>query len=188
MKLRYFIFFILILIFIIGCQQEKQMEVEQEKQTEIEKTSEVGNMKLTSSAFENEGNIPSEFTCDGADTSPPLTISEVPENTKTLVLVCDDPDAPAGTWDHWVVFNIPLDTAEISKGTEPSGTAGKNSWGKTGYGGPCPPSGTHRYFFKLYALDAELDLAEGSGKKDLENAMQGHVIGQAQLMGKYQKQ
>jgi len=183
MKFNYFLIFIL--IFIIGCAQEKPIEKEK---IENKKTTEVVNMKLTSSAFENEGSIPAEFTCDGDDVSPPLAISEAPENTKSLALVCDDPDAPVGTWDHWVVFNIPADTKEIAKATDPQGTGGKNSWGRTGYGGPCPPSGVHRYFFKLYALDTELDLAEGSGKGEVEQAMEGHILVQAELMGKYQRQ
>jgi len=145
-------------------------------------------MKLTSSAFENEGNILTEFTCDGDGVSPPLTIGEVPENTKTLALISDDPDAPAGTWVHWVVFNIPPDTMEIVKGQEPRGVQGKTDFGRTGYGGPCPPSGVHRYFFKVYALDTELSLAEGSDKKDLENAMEGHILAQAELVGLYKRQ
>ncbi len=144
-------------------------------------------MKLTSSAFQNNGQMPSEYTCDGSDLSPPLEISDVPLNAKSLALIMDDSDAPVGTWDHWVVFNIPTSTKEISKGTAPNGVAGKNSWGRTGYGGPCPPSGTHRYFFKLYALDATLNLPEGSAKKELEKAMQGHIIAQAQLMGTYKR-
>lgn len=144
-------------------------------------------MKITSLAFSNGGEIPSEFTCDSSDVSPPLTISDVPSNAKSLVLIMDDPDAPVGTWDHWVVFNISPATKEISKGTEPKGTGGRNSWGRTGYGGPCPPSGTHRYFFKLYALDATLSLPEGSAKKDLEKAMQGHILAQAQLVGLYKR-
>ena len=144
-------------------------------------------MKLTSPAFQNNGMMPSEFTCDGSDLSPQLIISEIPPNAKSLVLIMDDPDAPVGTWDHWVVFNIPTSTKEISKGTEPKGTAGRNSWGRTGYGGPCPPSGTHRYFFKLYALDTELNLPEGTTKKDLERAMQGRILAQAQLMGTYKR-
>ena len=144
-------------------------------------------MKLTSPAFTNNSQIPSEYTCDGADLSPPLSISEVPSNTKSLVLIMDDPDAPVGTWDHWVAFNIPPSTKQIAKGTEPEDIGGKNSWGRTGYGGPCPPSGTHRYFFKLYALDAVLNLPESSTKKDLERAMQGHIIEQAQLMGTYKR-
>ena len=144
-------------------------------------------MKLTSSAFQNNAQIPSEYTCDGKNLSPPLSISDVPSNAKSLVLINDDPDAPVGTWDHWIVFNINPSTKEIPKGEEPQGTAGKNSWGKKGYGGPYPPSGTHRYFFKLYALDAMLNLPQGTAKKDLERAMQGHIIGQAQLIGNYKR-
>lgn len=178
MKSKYFLFFISIIFFIISCAQE-------EKQIETKKLSEMANMKLTSPAFVHNGAIPSEFTCDGNDLSPPLSISDVPPNAKSLALINDDPDAPVGTWDHWVVFNIPPSTKSIPEGTEPQGTAGKNSWGRTGYGGPCPPSGTHRYFFKLYALDTILNLPEGSTKKDLERAMQGHIVAQAQLMGTY---
>jgi len=144
-------------------------------------------MKLTSPAFMHNTAIPSEYTCDGADLSLPLSISDVPASAKTLALIMDDPDAPVGTWDHWVVFNIPTSTKQIQKGTEPQGTDGKNSWGRTGYGGPCPPSGTHRYFFKLYALDATLNLPQGSTKKDLERAMQGHILAQAELMGTYKR-
>ena len=184
MKFRYFLIFILILIFIIGCA----VEIKEEKiDIGEEKNYEVVNMKLTSSAFENEGDIPSEFTCDGADISPPLTISEVPEKTKTLALICDDPDAPMGTFVHWVVWNIPSDTKEIAKGTEPQGMQGKTDFGKQGYGGPCPPSGTHRYFFKIYALDTEINFEESSTKKDLEKAMEGHILAEAQLMGNYQR-
>ena len=144
-------------------------------------------MKLTSPAFANNGTIPSEYTCDGNDLSPPLSISDVPSNAKSLILVMDDPDAPVGTWDHWIVFNMGPSTKEIHKGTEPKATAGKNSWGRTGYGGPCPPSGTHRYFFKLYALDAMLNLPQGATKKELEMAMQGHIIAKAELMGTYKR-
>ena len=144
-------------------------------------------MKLTSPAFANNGAIPSEYTCDADDLSPPLSISDVPANAKSLSLIMDDPDAPVGTWDHWVVFNINPSTKQIAEGAEPEGVGGKNSWGRTGYGGPCPPSGTHRYFFKLYALDTTLNLPEGSAKKELERAMQGHIIAQAQLMGTYKR-
>lgn len=145
-------------------------------------------MKLISPAFEHNKEMPSEYTCDGADTSPELNIEDVPENAKSLVLINDDPDAPVGTWDHWIVFNIPPSTSKINKGQEPAGTAGKNSWGRTGYGGPCPPSGTHKYVFKLYALDTELNLPEGSTKKDIESAIEGHIIGQTELMGTYKRQ
>jgi len=150
-------------------------------------------MKLTSSAFEHNGAIPSEYTCDGSDTSPELDIEDVPENTKSLALINDDPDVPKeirpdGLWVHWVVWNIPPDTNNIPKGTEPSGVAGNSNFGKTGYGGPCPPSGTHRYFFKLYALDTELSLQEGSTKDDVEKAMKGHIIEKTELIGTYQRQ
>jgi Raf kinase inhibitor-like YbhB/YbcL family protein len=144
-------------------------------------------MKLTSDAFANNGTIPSECTCDGKGLSPELIISDVPSNAKSLVLIMDDPDAPVGTWDHWVVFNIGISTNKIPKGTEPKGIGGKNSWGRTGYGGPCPPSGTHRYFFRLYALDAMLSLPEGSAKKDIEKAMHGHIAAKAELMGTYRR-
>ena len=144
-------------------------------------------MKLSSPAFQHNGAIPSEFTCDGSGVSPPLTISDVPKNTKSLVLISDDPDAPVGTWDHWVSFNIPPSTTQIPKGTEPKGVAGKNSWGKEGYGGPCPPSGTHRYLFKLYALDIGLNLPPGSAKKDIEIAMKGHIIEKTELTGLYKR-
>lgn len=144
-------------------------------------------MKLTSPAFANNGAIPPEFTCDSADISPPLEISDVPKNTKSLALIMDDPDAPVGTFVHWAVWNISPDTKEIRKGNEPLGVQGTTGFRRKGYGGPCPPSGTHRYFFRLYALDAELKLPEGSAKHDLENAMQSHVIAQAQLMGTYKR-
>jgi Raf kinase inhibitor-like YbhB/YbcL family protein len=169
------------LFLIIGCA--KQQEAQQ-----IEETIEVSNMKLTSAAFQHNGAIPSEYTCDGSDLSPPLAISDVPSNAKSLVLISDDPDAPVGTWDHWIVFNIPASTMQIPKGTEPKGIGGKNSWGRTGYGGPCPPSGTHRYFFKLYALDTMLNLQEGAAKKDIEKAMQSHILAKAELMGTFKRQ
>ncbi len=172
-----FLFYALIIIFVIGCQQQNQIEVQETN----------ANMKLTSSVFANNGVIPSEFTCDGDDISPHLSISDVPKNAKSLALIMDDPDAPVGIFIHWVVWNIPPDTKEISKGEEPRGVQGMTSFRRQGYGGPCPPSGTHRYFFKFYALDAELNLPEGSTKHDLENAMQGHIIAQAQLMGTYKR-
>ena len=165
------------IFFVIGCvRQEKQIEANG-----------VVEMKLTSSAFQNNGAIPSEFTCDSSDVSPPLSISDAPANAKSLALIMDDPDAPVGTWDHWVVFNIRPSTREMTKGNEPNGVAGENSWGRTGYGGPCPPSGTHRYFFKLYALDTMLNLPQDTAKKELEKAMQGHIIAKAELMGSYKR-
>ncbi len=141
-------------------------------------------MNVTS-VFSNGEKIQSEYTCDGQDKIPPLQISEVPATTKSLALIMDDPDAPMGTWDHWILWNITPDTKLIDK---QMGVAGKNSWGKTNYGGPCPPSGTHRYYFKLFALDILLDLPAGSNKTALEKAMKGHILAEATLMGKYIRQ
>ncbi len=149
-------------------------------------------MKLISQAFEYEGKIPSKYSCDGENVNPPLTISEVPAKAQSLVLIMDDPDVPQsvredGMWDHWVVFNIPPDTKDIPENQEPRGTAGLGTNGKTGYFGPCPPDREHRYFFKLYALDSKLDLPEGTDKLTVEKEMQGHVIDQAVLMGRYER-
>lgn len=168
---------LIITICIIGCVEEKQ----EEKQMEI------GNMKLSSSVFENEGAIPSEYTCDGADVSPSLTFSGIPENTKSLALIMDDPDAPMGTWVHWLIWNIPPNITGFSKGENITYPQGKNDFGKLDYGGPCPPSGTHRYFFKLYALDTMLELKEGANKKLLESAMSGHIIEETMLIGTYKR-
>ncbi len=131
--------------------------------------------------------IPKKYTCDGDDVSPELVFSDIPDGTESLALVMDDPDAPMGTFDHWVVWNIPSDTEKIEEGEEPSGVQGKTGFGKKGYGGPCPPSGVHRYFFKLYALEDTLDLREGSSKKDLEQAMDDLIIEKAVLVGKYSR-
>ncbi len=145
-------------------------------------------LKITSPSFKDGEMIPRKYTCQGDDVNPQLDISGIPENTKSLVLIMDDPDAPMGTWDHWIVWNISPDTKTIAENSVPAGAVqGKNSWGRNDYGGPCPPSGTHRYFFKLYALDTTLDIPEKSKKKDVEKAMQGHILEQAQLMGKYKK-
>ena len=151
-------------------------------------------IKITSSAFEEGGLIPPKYTCDGADISPPLQWDAVPEGTNTIALISDDPDAPMGTWVHWVLFNLPLDTRELTENIPPdenlpSGAGqGTNDFRRIGYGGPCPPGGTHRYFFKIYALDAELDLTAGAHKKDLLKAMEGHILGEGQLIGKYKRQ
>ena len=145
-------------------------------------------LSISSQAFEHRQPIPAHFTADGADVSPELTIIGVPDGAVTLALIMDDPDAPMGTWVHWVVWNIPADTAAIEEGSEPGGsTGGRNSWGRTGYGGPAPPSGTHRYFFKLFALDNVLDLPPTADKAALEGAMEGHVLATAELMGTYSR-
>ena len=145
-------------------------------------------LSLTSSAFQNNGSIPSKFTCDADNISPALEISGVPEGARTLALIMHDPDAPReGGFTHWVAFNLSPTTNDIPEGVEPQGAAGSNGAGKSGYTGPCPPSGEHRYFFYLYALDINLTLSAGAGKTDVETAMQGHVLAQTELMGKYQR-
>ena len=144
-------------------------------------------MKITSPAFGNNQPIPSRFTCDGDNVSPPLVFSDVPDNAKSLALIVDDPDAPLGTWVHWVVFNIPKEVREIKENSVPQGVQGLTSAGQPSYQGPCPPSGTHRYFFKLYALDATLSLQDKADKKTVEAAMQNHIVAQAELIGLYSK-
>jgi len=152
-------------------------------------------LTLTSSAFESGGKIPSKYTCEGEDISPPLAIAGVPDGTKSLAFVLDDPDvpdpkAPKRVWVHWVVYNLAPDTTALPEGMgsgAPSGaTAGINDWKRTGYGGPCPPIGRHRYFHKLYALDTTLP-AQPLSKAELEAAVKGHVLAQAELVGTYQK-
>jgi Raf kinase inhibitor-like YbhB/YbcL family protein len=152
-----------------------------------------GKMELKSPAFSQGQAIPSNYTCDGKDVSPPLTWTETPPGTKSFALIVDDPDAPMGTWVHWVVYNLPPalrqlpeafpTDARLSDGT----VQGKTDFGGTGYGGPCPPSGTHRYFFKLFALDAVLRLPPASTAQQLQESLQGHILGEAQLMGTYGK-
>ncbi len=151
-------------------------------------------IKITSSAFEDGGMIPAKYTCDGADVSPPLQWDAVPEGTKSIALICDDPDAPMGTWVHWVLFNMPAEANELAQNipaeeTLPNGAMqGVSDFGRIGYGGPCPPGGTHRYFFKVYALDTKVDLQAGADKRQLLKAMEGHILGQGQLVGKYKRQ
>ncbi len=144
-------------------------------------------MKITSSAFENNGIIPSEYTCDGDDISPPLAISDVPKNSKSLAIIMDDPDAPMGTFTHWLVWNISPQKTQFAAAEAIVFPQGRTSFGNTSYGGPCPPGGTHRYFFKLYALDETLHLKAGASKADLEKAMRGHVVSEATLIGKYSR-
>lgn len=143
-------------------------------------------MQLQSSAFNNNDKLPAQYTCDGNNINPPLAIADVPENTKSLVLVVDDPDSVGGNWSHWLVWNIYPAAKEIAENSIPTGASvGQNDFGKNNYGGPCPPSGSHRYFFKLYALDAKLDLPASADAKDLENAMVSHILDQAVLIGLY---
>jgi hypothetical protein len=150
-------------------------------------------LKITSSTFTEGGRIPKQYTCDGADISPDLSWAGVPESTKSLVLICDDPDAPMGTWVHWVLFNIPPGESALPAKTPSNANLsngakhGTNDFRRLGYGGPCPPGGTHRYYFKLYALDIELNLDSGATKSKVEEAMRGHILAEGQLMGKYQR-
>lgn len=150
-------------------------------------------LSLTSPAFPAGGEIPRKYTCDGDDVSPPLEWGTPPPGTRSLALIMDDPDAPVGTWDHWLVYNLPADARGLPEGgvvdpkTGAMGRSGKNSWGNLGYGGPCPPSGQHRYFFRVYALDTMLDLAAGANKAQLLAAMAGHVLAQGELMGTYRR-
>lgn len=148
-------------------------------------------LTVTSPAFAEGGMIPKKFTCDDADVSPALVIEGIPAGAKSLALICDDPDAPVGIWVHWVLYNLPPDTKRLDEGM-PKDSVLKNGarqgvtdFGSFGYGGPCPPGGTHRYYFKVYALDAMLTVGGKGTKKDLEAAMKGHILAEAQLMGTY---
>lgn len=150
-------------------------------------------MTLTSPAFEKGGPIPMKYTCRGEDISPPLVWSGAPKNTVSFVLICDDPDAPIGTWVHWVYFDIPPKISglpeDVPSDNEPEtgGIQGKNGWKRNEYGGPCPPSGTHRYFFKLYAVDTRLELSPTAGKRKVVRAMKDHILAEAELMGTFSK-
>ena len=148
-------------------------------------TAQAGTITVTSAAFSEGGNIPSKFTCDGANTSPALKIAGAPPEAKALLLIADDPDAPSGLFTHWLVWNLDPKSGSIPEGAAAGGTQGKNDFGKTGYGGPCPPSGSHRYYFRVYALDQQLSLPSGARRKEVDAAMKGHVIAQGELMGRY---
>ncbi len=143
-------------------------------------------LTLKSPEFQHNGPIPKKYSCDGQEVNPPITIEGTPKETKSLALVMDDPDAPSGTFDHWVVWNIPPLISKIAENSVP-GTEGLNSSHQTGFMGPCPPSGTHRYFFKVYALDVKLSLDDRSTKKDLEKAMAGHIVAKGELIGLYHR-
>lgn len=150
-------------------------------------------MKLTSDAFKDQEMIPVKYTCDGENVSPPLTISDLPREAESFALIVEDPDAPTGTFTHWVMYNIPAKTEKISENIPDNeklidgSIQGANDFGKVGYGGPCPPLGTHRYFFKLFALNAKLEPVSGMTKDQLENGIKQHVIGNAELIGLYSR-
>lgn len=167
-----------------------------ESVTLVKQTGQGGNtmtISLSSTDFGNMETIPAEFTCDGANISPPIAWSGLPQGTESVALICDDPDAPVGTWVHWVCYDIPPTVAGLAQGVPktdviPSGgKQGINDFSKVGYGGPCPPSGTHRYFFKLYALDCMLACDAGKSKQEIEQAMKGHILGTAELIGTYSR-
>lgn len=145
------------------------------------------NMKIFSTAFENNQNLPSKYTCDAENINPPLTISETPENAKSLVLIVDDPDAPSGDWVHWLVWNIDPKTTAIKENSVPSGTQGQTDFGQNKWDGPCPPSGSHHYHFKIYALDTMLEIPATFKKAEVEEAMKNHIIDQSETVGIYQR-
>lgn len=143
-------------------------------------------IQMTSNAFNSGGTIPKRYTCDADNVSPPISWTSLPQGIKSLALIVDDPDAPGGIWVHWVLYNLPGELSGINEGVKNLGMDGYNDFNKLGYGGPCPPKGsTHRYYFKLFALDTLLDLKPGASKRVLERAMQGHILAQGQLVGKY---
>ena len=150
-------------------------------------------MLLTSSAFGAGEMIPKQYTCDGKNVSPPLSWTDIPEGTKSLALICDDPDAPGRTWVHWVLFNLPAEAAGIPEQVPPAGTLengarqGINDFRRIGYGGPCPPGGTHRYYFKLYALDSFLESDPGITKNELLEIMDTHILVETELMGRFRR-
>jgi Raf kinase inhibitor-like YbhB/YbcL family protein len=151
-------------------------------------------MEIKSSAFQNGADIPRKYTCDGTDVSPPLWWENAPSETKAFALISDDPDAPVGTWVHWVIYDLPADTKELVEGVKTSETLlngakqGINDFRKVGYGGPCPPPGpAHRYFFRLYVLDAQTNLKPRATKQQLLDAMKGHILAEAQLIGRYKR-
>lgn len=150
-------------------------------------------INMQSTAFEPGGMIPKEYTCDGRDISPPLSWGDVPEGCASITLICDDPDAPMGTWVHWVLFDLPPETRSLPENIpaveklEGGGRHGINDFRKLGYGGPCPPGGTHRYYFKIYALDKELELSVGGTKDQLLKAMEGHILAEGELLGRYKR-
>jgi Raf kinase inhibitor-like YbhB/YbcL family protein len=179
-----------------ACQGKKETEKKTETRPDVVLTEGEDTMAIavTSPAFEDGGMIPKKFTCDGENISPPLNIGDVPTETRSLTLIADDPDAPGGTWVHWVLYNLPPKTTELPESMpvdekiQNDARHGVTDFREFGYGGPCPPSGTHRYYFKVYALDTLLDLSGRVTKADVVKAMQGHVLAEGQLMGRYARQ
>jgi len=196
--------FTLLLLFPLACRREKPsvgdtatLSGSQAAAIDTEPRSSAMTLKVTSSAFQQGGSIPAKYTCEGQDLSPPLAWSGAPGNIKSYALIIDDPDAPdpakpQRVYVHWVLYNIPAPTTSLAENASKSGlpkgaVQGKNDWGKAEYGGPCPPIGRHRYFFKLYGLDTTLTGLSSATKADLEKAMKGHIVDSGELMGTYQK-
>jgi len=174
-----------------SCKSAQESANEEPRKSVPEET-ELASLKLQSAAFEHDSLIPVRYTCDGEDISPALSWSGVPDGTKSLALICDDPDAPSGVWVHWILYGIPPGTDSIAEAVPKQNEVlggimqGTTSFRRVGYGGPCPPKGKpHRYFFRLYALDAKLELEAGKTKEELLAAMEGHVVAQGELMGRY---
>jgi len=183
MKRSFLLLFVLFSFAVIGCSRSQDSSIIQYN------NSEVVSMKLSSPSFSDNGMIPAKYTCNGINVNPELAISDVPTAAKSLALIVDDPDAPSKVWVHWVVFNISPKTTAIVENSFPSAAVqGTTDFRTAKYGGPCPPSGTHRYVFKLYALDTTLSLSSSATKADVEVAMKGHVINQATLTGLYRQQ
>lgn len=177
------ILIILVVLVVVGVLVYKNYQSTPNPSSKIMRSN---TLKLTSSAFEHNGPIPEKYTCDGQDFSPPLAIAGVPSSAKSLALILHDPDAPAaGGWDHWIIYNLPPMIVKLGDGEPSPGVLGVGSSGEANYQGPCPPSGTHRYFFKLYALDAELPLPPGASKSEMETMMRGHIVDEAELIGLY---
>ena len=191
MKVRFTIVGLLLLL--VGCASPAPPAQRQLENVNLPQTAQPG-MQVTSTAFKEGQSIPRQYTCDGVNISPPLEWNGVPKSAKTIAIIADDPDAPPGTWVHWVLFNLPAENIGLvenlptTESLKAGGFQGNNDFQKIGYGGPCPPSGTHRYFFKVYALDNELPLKAGATKADIEKAMQGHIVAQTQLMGTYSRE
>jgi len=185
----------LLVVLVTACQGQKGREgVERRSGGEAREERIMQKIELSSPAFSHGDFIPAKHTCDGQDVSPELNWSGVPEGTRSLALICDDPDAPVGTWVHWVLFNIPPDLKGLPEAVPAlervldTAVHGVNDFGRLGYGGPCPPRGSaHRYFFRLYALDTKLDLPPGASKRQVLAAAEGHVLAQGELMGRYQR-
>lgn len=177
---------LIILILLSTCQSKNESHYKNQGEKQMD-------IKLKSTAFDEGGMIPRQYTCDGKDISPPLAWESVPDSTKSIALICDDPDAPMGTWVHWVLYNLPANINELPENIPPQkilengAKQGTNDFRNIGYGGPCPPGGTHRYYFKIYVLDTVLTLEAGATKTKLLKAMEGHILAEGRLMGKYKR-